>query len=288
VKMLVTGRTGQLGRELKRSLACLGEVVACDRQQLDLADPDALRSSVRAIAPDAIINAAAYTAVDKAESDPAAADAINALAPGILAEEAKRLGALLIHYSTDYVFDGIKAAAYNEEDTPAPLSAYGRSKLAGERAITASTARHLIFRTSWVYGLYGSNFMKTMLRLARERDELRVVDDQVGAPTWTRHLADATALLLSRREIPDGLFHLAAAGETSWHGYAEAIFREAQRGGLLDRSPVVHRIASADYRLPAPRPANSRLDCTRFRATFGLALPDWRSGLADCLADARF
>lgn len=288
MKILLTGAAGQLGRELKRSLACLGDVIARDRQQLDLARADTLRAAVRAAAPAVIVNAAAYTAVDKAETEPAVADAINALAPAILAEEAKRLGALLIHYSTDYVFDGRKAAAYTEDDAPNPLAAYGHSKLAGELAIAASGCRHLIFRTSWVYGLHGANFLKTMLRLGRERDELRVVGDQFGAPTWTRHLADATALILARKEVPNGLYHLAGAGETSWHGYAEAIFAEAHRSGLMDKSPVVHRIASANYPLPAPRPANSRLDCTKFRRDFDLALPDWRTGLIDCLADARF
>jgi len=291
MKILLTGAAGQLGRELKRSLACLGELVACDRSQLDLAEPEALRAAVRAIAPTVIVNAAAYTAVDKAETEPDIATAINATAPAILAEEAKRLGALLIHYSTDYVFDGTKPSSYTEDDTPAPLSAYGRSKLDGEQAIAAAGARHLIFRTSWVYGLHGANFMKTMLRLGRRScetgDELRVVGDQFGAPTWTRHLADVTALVLARREVPDGLYHLAADGETSWHGYAEAIFAEAQLAGLMERVPVVHRITSADYPLPAPRPANSRLDCSRFRRDFGLALPNWRTGLIDCLADAR-
>ena len=292
MRILLTGAAGQLGRELKRSLACLGEVIARDRQQLDLAQAEALRAAVRTAAPTVIVNAAAYTAVDKAETEPAVADAINALAPAILAEEARRLGALLIHYSTDYVFDGRKAAPYTEDDAPNPLAAYGHSKLAGELAIAASACRHLIFRTSWVYGLHGANFMKTMLRLGRRScetgEELRVVDDQFGAPTWTRHLADATALILARREIPDGLYHLAGAGETSWHDYAEAIFAEAQRNGLMDKSPVLRRIASANYPLPAPRPANSRLDCAKFRRDFDLALPDWRTGLADCLADARF
>ena len=288
MKILLSGCAGQLGRELKRSLACLGEVVACDRRQLDLAHADSLRAAVRQIAPTVIVNAAAYTAVDKAEAEPAAADAINAVAPAILADEAKRLGALLIHYSTDYVFDGSKATAYTEDDTPAPLSAYGRSKLGGEQAIAASGARHLVFRTSWVYGLHGANFMKTMLRLGCERDELRVVGDQIGAPTWTRHLADATALILAHKDLPSGLYHLAAAGEASWHAYAEAIFAEAKAIGLMEKSPVVHRITSADYPLPAPRPANSRLDCAKFRRDFNLALPDWRTGLADCLADARF
>lgn len=287
-KILLAGCAGQLGRELKRSLACLGNVVACDRHQLDLAQADALREAVRTIAPTVIVNAAAYTAVDRAEAEPAVADTINAVAPGILAGEAKRLGALLIHYSTDYVFDGSKATAYTEDDNPAPLSAYGRSKLRGEQAIAASGARHLIFRTSWVYGLHGANFMKTMLRMAKERSELRVVADQIGAPTWTRHLADVTALVIARRDIPGGLYHLTAAGETSWHGYAEAIFAAARAAGLLDKSPVVRRITSADYPLPAARPANSRLDCSRFRRDFGLALPDWRIGLIDCLADARF
>ena len=288
MKILLTGCAGQLGRELKRSLACLGEVIACDRSQLDLARADPLRAALRSIAPAVIINAAAYTAVDKAEAEPGLADTINSLAPGILAAEARRLDALLIHYSTDYVFDGSKATAYTEGDAPAPLSAYGRSKLGGERAIAAAGGRHLIFRTSWVYGLHGANFMKTMLRLARERNELRVVGDQVGAPTWSRHLADATSHVLARKDIPDGLYHLAAAGETSWHGYAEAIFGEALRAGLLENIPVVNRIASADFPLPAARPANSRLDCSRFRRDFGLALPDWRTGLIDCLADARF
>jgi len=288
MKILVTGSAGQLGRELKRSLAPLGEVVACDRRQLDLADAIALRDALRAIAPDAIVNAAAYTAVDKAETDLATATAVNAAAPGVLAEEAKRLGAVLIHYSTDYVFDGRKDGPYAEDDATAPLGAYGRTKLAGEQAIAAVAGRHLILRTSWVFGLHGANFLKTMLRLGRERDELRVVGDQVGAPTWTRHLADVTALILDRRDHPAGLYHLAAAGATTWHDYAEAIFAEALRLGVLDRRPRLHRITTADYPLPAARPANSRLDCAKFRRDFGLDLPDWRTGVADCLADARF
>ncbi len=288
MKILLTGCAGQLGRELKRSLASLGELVACDRRQLDLTQPETLRDTVRAVAPTVIVNAAAYTAVDKAESEPAMAEAINATAPAILGEEAKRLGALLIHYSTDYVFDGTKLAPYTESDNATPLAAYGRSKRNGELAIAASGARHLILRTSWVYGLHGANFMKTMLRLGRERSELRVVGDQIGAPTWARHLADVTALILARDDVAGGLYHLAAAGETSWHGYAEAIFAEALAAGLLEKTPLVHRITSADYPLPAPRPGNSRLDCSLFRRDFGLALPDWRTGLTDCLADARF
>ncbi len=296
MKILLTGAAGQLGRELKRSLAGLGEVIACDRNQFDLSKPDALRAAVRANAPDVIVNAAAYTAVDKAETESELATAINAAAPGILAEEARRLGALLIHYSTDYVFDGTKPAPYTEDDPPAPLSAYGRSKRDGELAIAAADSRHLIFRTSWVFGLHGANFMNTMLRLGRRscetgdelRAPLRVVGDQFGAPTWSRHLADVTALVLARKDVPNGLYHLAAAGETSWHGYAEAIFAEAQRIGLMDKVPVVRRITSADFPLPAARPANSRLDCSRFQRDFDMALPDWRTGLIDCLADARF
>lgn len=286
MKILITGAAGQLGRELRRSLALLGEVVACDRSQLDLAAPDALRATVREIAPDLIVNAAAWTAVDKAESEPDASHAINATAPGILAEEAKRSGAQLIHYSTDYVFDGSGSRPWTETDATGPLSVYGQSKLAGEQAIAAIGGRHLIFRTSWVFGLHGANFMKTMLRLGQERDELRVIGDQFGAPTWTRHLADATALIAGRKDSPSGLYHLAAAGETSWHGYAEAIFDQAARLNLLSKIPVVRRIASADFPLPAPRPFNSRLNCTRFTCDFGLTLPDWRVGLTDCLTDA--
>ncbi|OHC70900.1 MAG: dTDP-4-dehydrorhamnose reductase [Rhodocyclales bacterium RIFCSPLOWO2_02_FULL_63_24] len=292
MKILLTGCSGQLGRELKRSLASLGELVACDRHQLDLAKPEALRDAVRTIAPTVIVNAAAYTAVDQAESEPQVADLINAVAPGILAEEAQRLGARLIHYSTDYVFDGSKPAPYSEDDIPKPLAAYGRSKHVGELAIAAAGCSHLIFRTSWVYGLHGANFMKTMLRLGRRScetgDELRVIGDQFGAPTWTRHLADATALVVARPDAPSGLYHLAAAGETNWHDYAAAIFAEAQRAGLTEKRPVLHRITSADYPLPALRPTNSRLDCSRFLRDFDLALPDWRTGLIDCLADARF
>ncbi len=290
MKILLTGAGGQLGRELKRSLAPLGEVIARDRAGLDLANPDALRAAARDLAPNLIVNAAAWTAVDQAETEETAAHAINGIAPGLLAEEAKRLGAQLIHYSTDYVFDGSGNAPWTEADVAGPLSAYGRSKLAGEQAITAVGGRHLILRTSWVFGLHGANFMKTMLRLATERDELRVIGDQFGAPTWTRHLADATAVVASRvagrKDSPSGLYHLAAAGETSWHGYAETIFDQAVKLGLLAKAPTVRRITSADFPLPAPRPANSRLDCSRFTADFGITLPDWRVGLADCLADA--
>ena len=286
------GNKGMLGTELSRLLDVRGLDWTGTDREVSMLDPAALEAFAAGKPLDWVINCAAYTAVDKAEAEPAAADTINAVAPGILAEEAKRLGAPLIHYSTDYVFDGSKATAYTEDDIPAPLSAYGRSKLGGEQAITATGARHLIFRTSWVYGLHGANFMKTMLRLGRRScetgDELRVIGDQVGAPTWTRHLADIAALVLAREDMPEGLYHLAAAGETSWHGNAEAIFAEAQNIGLMEKSPVVRRITSADYPLPAARPANSRLDCSRCQSDFDLTLPDWRTGLIDCLADARF
>jgi len=287
MKILLTGANGQLGRELKRSLACLGDVTALGHADLDLGNETALRDTVHRLAPRIIVNAAAFTAVDKAESEPELAQRINATAPAILADEARKLGALLVHYSTDYVFDGSKDGAHLESDPTAPLSNYGRSKLAGEQGIIATAARHLILRTSWVYGLHGANFMNTMLRLGRERSELRVVGDQIGAPTWTRHLADATALLLARREPVEGLFHATAGGETTWHGYAEAIFTEALRLGMIGAAPTVRRITSADFPLPAARPKNSRLDCNKLLAATGLALPDWRTGLTDCLADSR-
>ncbi len=288
MKILLTGAGGQLGRELQRSLAVLGEVHACDRQALDLADADALRRVVQTVQPQAIVNAAAWTAVDKAETEESAAHAVNATAPGMLAEQARQLGIPLVHYSTDYVFDGSGSQAWRESDTPAPLSAYGRTKLAGEQAIAASGCHHLILRTSWVYGLHGANFLKTMLKIGRERDSLRVIGDQYGVPTWTRHLADLTAVLLARRELPQGVYHAAAAGETTWHGYAEALFAEAVTLGLLARAPAVARITTAEYPLPAPRPANSRLDCSRLRQDTGLQLPDWHTGLRHCLADAVF
>jgi len=263
--ILLIGAAGQLGRELKRSLACLGDLVACDRSQIDLADGTALRAAVRAHAPRAIVNAAAYTAVDRAEQEPDLARRINATAPAILAEEAKRLGALLVHYSTDYVFDGGKAEPWREDDTPNPLNVYGASKLAGEQAIQAACARHLIFRTSWVYGARGANFVLTMRRLMRERPELKIVADQIGAPTWSRLLAEATAQITARLVTPGagfsgtgpwGVYHMTNGGETSWHGFAEAI-------QALDEPEVPARlvaIPSSDYPTPAQRPLNSRLD----------------------------
>lgn len=288
MNILLTGKNGQVGWELARALLPLGNVAAFDHAGLDLAVAAAVRRKLDEVRPDAIVNAAAYTAVDRAESEPELASAINAAAPALLAQEAARRGALLIHYSTDYVFDGAKAAPYVETDPTAPLGAYGRSKLAGEEGIRAAGCEHLIFRTSWVYGARGANFLRTILRLAAEREELRVVNDQIGAPTWARLIAEATAHALKQamRERRDGAFrsgtyHLAAAGETSWHGFASAIV--AGRSGL--RVKAVTPIATADYPLPAPRPANSRLDTGAFRARFGLVLPDWRDCLPLCLEE---
>ncbi len=288
MNILLTGRNGQVGWELQRALLPLGRIHACDRRELDLADAGAVRRMLNDVRPDVIVNAAAYTAVDKAESEAELAHAINAAAPALLAEEAGRHGALLIHYSTDYVFDGAKAAPYTETDPTNPLGAYGRSKLAGEAGIRASGAEHLIFRTSWVYSSRGSNFLRTILRLAAEREELCVVADQIGAPTWARFLAEATAqaLMQAMRERRDsafesGVFHLAAAGETSWHGFASAIVKSC--GGL--RVKAVTPITTAEYPLPAPRPANSRLNTGAFRARFGLELPDWETCLQLCLED---
>jgi dTDP-4-dehydrorhamnose reductase len=281
-KILVTGKTGQVGWELQRTLATLGQVIAPDRRGMDLGDPDSIRAAIRACSPQIIVNAAAYTAVDQAESEPDLALAINGAAPGIMAEEAKRLGALLVHYSTDYVFDGAKSGPYTEDDQPNPLSAYGSSKLAGERAIAASGARYLIFRTSWVYGARGKNFLRTILRLAQERDELRIVDDQVGAPTWCRAIAEATAQALActqARDAPNvsGTYHLSTAGSTSWCGFAKAIL---ERSG---RSCKVVPIASSEYPLPARRPRNSVLSNAKLNTRIGIALPDWSSALELCL-----
>lgn len=279
-RILLTGKNGQVGWELQRTLAPLGEVLAFDRTELDLADPDRLVAIVRDAKPDIIVNAAAYTAVDKAESDIDAAMAINAAAPGILAEEAKRLGALLVHYSTDYVFDGTKQGAYVEDDEPNPLNMYGRSKLAGERAIQSTGCRHLILRTSWVYGLRGHNFLRTVLRLAVERDELRIVSDQVGAPTWSRLIAEATMAALARADPPEGLYHASATGSVSWHGFAAAILSYVPP----ERMPRLIAIPTSDYPLPAARPTNSRLDCSRLAHRFGIGLPSWDTTLSLCLA----
>jgi len=280
-RILLTGGTGQVGWELQRTLAPLGDVVVLDRRKLDLADPDAIRAAIRAARPEFIVNAAGYTAVDQAETEIEKAMRVNGLAPGVMGEEALRLGAHLVHYSTDYVFDGSKDGPYTEDDAAAPLNAYGRSKLAGEQAIRASGCRHLIFRVSWIYGLHGKNFLRTMLRLAQEREELRVVADQFGAPTWSRLIAEATALALARPRPPEGLYQGRCAGHTSWHGFSEAIL--ALSRNLRSREPALTAIPTHDYPLPAQRPRNSRLACDRLAEDVSIRLPDWNDALRLCL-----
>jgi dTDP-4-dehydrorhamnose reductase len=290
-RILLTGKNGQLGFELQRSLASLGEVVAVDSADCDLADADAVRTLVRSARPRLIINPAAYTAVDKAETDAQLAFAVNAHAPGILGEEAARIGAWVIHYSTDYVFDGKSTRPYDEADAVDPLSVYGRSKLAGERALQATGAEHVILRTSWVLGAHGSNFAKTMLRLAAEKERLHVVRDQHGAPTSAALLADLTAQVIRQEHMegaghfPFGLYHVAAAGETTWYDYARFVIEEARAAGIKLRlgPDDIHPIAASDYPLPAPRPANSRLNTEKFRTTFGLHLPHWEDGVRNVL-----
>lgn len=286
-RILLTGKNGQVGWELQRTLATLGEVISLDRHGLDLTDPDSIRRAVRAHNPNLIVNAAAYTAVDKAEEEPDLAMAINGTAPGILAEETKRLGAALVHYSTDYVFDGNKNGPYTEDDAPNPVNIYGKTKLAGEQAIQAVGALHLIFRTSWVYGARGKNFLLTILRLARERDELRIVNDQIGAPTWSRMIAEATAQVVAQLSRPQGegwvesvsgVYHLTAAGQTSWYGFTQAIL-ESVTFPTRQSLPRVTPISSAEYPTPAPRPKNSVLSNTRLRQKFGLEPPRWEIGL---------
>ncbi|MBI5918761.1 MAG: dTDP-4-dehydrorhamnose reductase [Nitrosomonadales bacterium] len=289
-KILVTGVKGQVGWELARTLAPLGQVIAVDMAELDISNADAIRRYVRELKPDLIVNPAAYTAVDKAESEPAMAMAVNGIAPGVFAEEAKRLGVWLVHYSTDYVFDGSKSDAYVENDQPNPQGVYGKTKLAGEEAVRAVGGKHLILRTSWVYGARGHNFMLTMLRLGCERDELRVVADQVGAPTWSRGIAEVTAQILAQLHSPlcdaasaaacSGTYHLTAGGEASWFDFASAIVRQ----GLPERSVKMTPIAAEQYPLPALRPANSRMSNQKLQQTFGLSSPSWEVELANCLA----
>jgi dTDP-4-dehydrorhamnose reductase len=277
LKILLTGREGQVGWELQRSLVALGDVVGTNRHELDLRDSTAIRRTVREARPDVIVNAAAYTAVDNAESDRDIATQVNTIAPAILAEQAKLLGALLVHYSTDYVFDGTKQTPYNEQDAPHPLSVYGRTKLEGEQAIAASKCRHLIFRTSWVYSSRGRNFLLTILKAARERPELRVVDDQFGAPSSNLAIAAATARAL-QVSAPDGLYHMTAGGRTSWFGFAQAILRNAAIA-----TPVV-AIRSDEYPARAKRPRNSVLDNARLKETFGVSLPSWERQLEQVIA----
>lgn len=290
-RILLTGANGQLGWALRRTLSSLGDVVAQDSGALNLADVATLRTRIRDIAPNMIVNAAAYTAVDKAESDAERAHAVNAVAPGAMAEEAAKLGALLVHYSTDYVFNGEGERPWQETDTCDPLNVYGATKLAGERAIEATGCRHLIFRTSWVYGGRGTNFLLTMQRLMRERTELKIVADQVGAPTWCRDLAATSAQILSQivspmcqpvAAEPWGVYHLCNAGETSWHGFAAKI----QALDAVYGMPATTRllpIPGSDYPTPARRPLNSRLDCSKLERTFGLRMQDWDSALALCM-----
>lgn len=285
MKLLLLGGNGQVGRELRRALPTLGELVVATREGSDsepAADfnaPDALGELVRRIAPDVVVNAAAYTAVDRAESEPDVAFRVNALAPAAIAQACAATGALLLHYSTDYVFDGSASRPYREDDATAPLGVYGASKLAGEDAVRASGARHAILRTAWVYAAHGKNFLHTMLRLAREREELRVVGDQRGAPTPAAWIADASARIITQGLPASGIWHLVAAGETNWHGFAEAIMDEALAAGLLQRVPRVLPITTADYPTPARRPAYSVLDTAKLHADFGITPPDWRDGL---------
>jgi dTDP-4-dehydrorhamnose reductase len=289
--VLLVGRTGQIGWELERALPPLGAIVALGRAELDLSNADAIRTRIRATAPCLIVNAAAYTAVDRAEQEPDLALSVNGAAPGVMAEEAERLGVPLVHYSTDYVFDGRSGRPYVEDDPPAPLNAYGRSKLAGERAILAACSRHFIFRTSWVYAERGANFLRTIRRLAAERSELRVVDDQIGGPTWARAVAEATTLALGAIRsgavaLPkaSGIYHLSAAGSTTWCGFAKRIVERDAAAGRGKAIPVLS-IPTSEYPLPARRPAYSILDTGKFTSTFGLALPDWQVQLALCMGD---
>ncbi|WP_175887593.1 dTDP-4-dehydrorhamnose reductase [Burkholderia contaminans] len=288
--ILVTGVSGQVGFELLRSLQGLGRVVPCDRSTLDLTDLDRVRAFVRDLKPTLIVNPAAYTAVDKAENEVELARRLNVDVPRVFAEEAARSGGALIHYSTDYVFDGSKAGAYVETDATNPLNAYGATKLEGEHAIAATGCAHLILRTSWVYGRRGSNFLLTMLRLGAERPELRVVADQIGAPTWARTIAAATSHIVAQGAGSvdadwwarrSGIYHFTSAGATSWCGFAEAIFAIA----MASRAPRVVPISSDDYPTAARRPANSRMAHGKLAAAFGLQMPDWRDALHLCLSE---
>ena len=293
MKILLLGKNGQVGWELQRALAPLGALVALDRAGADglrgdLEDLDGLARTVRKIAPDVVVNAAAYTAVDKAETDVARAQCINAEAPGVLAAAAAEVGALLVHYSTDYVFDGSGDKPWREDSPTGPLSVYGRTKLAGEDAIRASACRHLIFRTSWVHAARGGNFARTMLRLAAERERLTVIADQIGAPTGADLIADVSAhAIRASLAAPalSGTYHLVADGETSWHGYARFVIETARELGVSLKVEEIAPIATRDYPTAAARPLNSRLDTQRLRSAFGLHLPDWRDGVARMLRE---
>lgn len=295
VRILLTGAKGQLGMQLLPRLVEQGEVVAVGHAECDLSDAAAVRQLVRRVAPDVIVNAAAYTAVNEAESNRELAMAVNGVAPGVLAEEATKSSALVVHYSTDYVFDGSKEGPYTEEDATGPLNVYGASKLAGERAVAAAGGRYLVLRTSWVYGAVGNNFLLTILRLAREREELKIVDDQVGAPTSTGQLARATAELVRRygaageAETPSGVYHTTAAGSVSWCGFARAIIAANAAAGAKDGVKVRRTvgISSKAYITPAPRPLNSVLSNEKFARTFGFQLEDWQTALAEVMGELR-
>jgi dTDP-4-dehydrorhamnose reductase len=301
IRILLTGASGQIGSELKQVLPALGELVALDRKALDLIDVDALRGSIRAIKPHLVVNAAAYTAVDRAEEEPDVARALNAVAPAIMAEEARKVDAAVVHYSTDYVFDGEKNNPYTESDLPLPLNTYGSTKLAGEQAIVAARIPHLILRTSWIYGTRGINFMRTILRLSQEQEELRVVDDQFGAPTWSRSVALATLTILRSLctagrldryglSAVSGLYHLTAAGETSWYGFARAILtehdeRETSNLTAKLKTNRIIPIRTAEHRSRARRPRNSILCNDKIVRTFGVSMPDWRAQLQMVMDD---
>lgn len=282
-RILLFGKIGQVGWELRRTLAPMSQLVCVDYPDVDLTKPDSIRQWIQDSAPAIIINAAAYTAVDKAENEFPLAVKINGEAPGVMAAEAKKRGALLVHYSTDYIFEGNKVSPYVEDDLPNPLSAYGRSKLAGDQAIQQVDGNYLIFRLCWVYGARGANFMLTMMRLAREREKLRVVNDQIGCPTWSRMIAETTALALNQIDTPAkaaarrGVYHLCSSGQTSWHGFASAIIESMP--GEEKKCRTVEGIPSAEYPTPTKRPAYSVMSCAKLERVFGLTLPDWRESL---------
>ncbi|PPC91881.1 MAG: dTDP-4-dehydrorhamnose reductase [Methylobacter sp.] len=292
MKILVTGNTGQVGWELVRSLQPLGQIIVAGRETADLSNPAQLRDTIQTVKPDVIVNAAAYTAVDKAESEPETANLINAQAPELLADYAAKAKALLIHYSTDYVFDGSKPGAYQETDTTCPINVYGHSKLAGELAIQAADCDYLIFRTSWVYASRGQNFVKTILRLAKEREELNIVADQTGAPTWARLIAGTTTCALKQALVErakggfePGIFHLTASGETTWHGFAQMIVELAREQGASLLVGKINPIPASAYPVPAARPQNSRLALTKLEQRYAVRMPYWQDCLALCLQE---
>jgi len=286
-RIVVIGRIGQVGWELRHKLACLGQVTAFDYPEIDFRNPDSLLAALRSVEPAVIVNAAAYTAVDKAEEQPEVAMAINGTGPGVLAEEAKRLGSILVHYSTDYVFDGTKQDEYVETDTPNPQNVYGKTKLAGDEAIQASGCQHLILRTSWVYGTRGNNFLLTMLKLAAERSELRIVDDQTGAPTTSECIAQGTANILAQVMGPSGagldgrsgVYNLTNTGATTWFGFAQALLTQSA-ANLGTKLPTLIPIPTSEFPRPAERPTNSRLSCRRLEESFGVRFPAWEDALA--------